>query len=332
MEWVDSCLYLVQANQVVETPKGNYDSTVLVIGSLPDEFAKHFNAVLSFASDAPFGKIHNRIQEIFAEYSMIGQTSVALPEYALQGLSLSRTISCYMTDQSLTHYNLESALHPHGWLSSHHYRCLKLHVDPLNRNEHPLRFISERIVSLFAQDGTFVYEGNVVSFVNLDIFTGDEADFDNVFNQFLQDNSIKAGMSNWFSGFEAFRYYYTQAELALLVGSKIQPTACRHSFQNVVRPMLLDLCTERLPAHLICDPDVITLIKYDQQHGSELCNTLCSLLKNNINYTRTANELFIHRSTLAYRLDRIKQLIQIDYENIPSQWYLLLSFELMGIG
>ena len=43
---------------------------------------------------------------------------------------------------------------------------------------------------------------------------------------------------------------------------------------------------------------------------------------------QTAKTLFIHRSTLFYRLDRIQQLADVDYENERERLYLLLSYHL----
>ena len=66
-------------------------------------------------------------------------------------------------------------------------------------------------------------------------------------------------------------------------------------------------------------PDLETLKKYDHAHQTELYLTLRTFLRNQLNYTKTAADLFIHRSTLLYRLDRIKELIPVeldDYENI----------------
>ncbi len=44
---------------------------------------------------------------------------------------------------------------------------------------------------------------------------------------------------------------------------------------------------------------------------------------------KTSRELFIHRSTLFYRLERIKKLTNIDYEDFISQMYILFSYFLL---
>ncbi len=51
------------------------------------------------------------------------------------------------------------------------------------------------------------------------------------------------------------------------------------------------------------------LIKYDQQHQSNLINTLQTYCKCNSDHQLTTNELHIHHNTLSYRLGRIEEII-----------------------
>ena len=44
------------------------------------------------------------------------------------------------------------------------------------------------------------------------------------------------------------------------------------------------------------------------------------------NVVQTAKTLFIHRSTLFYRLDRIRKLVELDLDKESERFYLQLSF------
>ncbi|MBN2796070.1 MAG: helix-turn-helix domain-containing protein [Clostridia bacterium] len=52
--------------------------------------------------------------------------------------------------------------------------------------------------------------------------------------------------------------------------------------------------------------------------NQELVETTHSFFKNNLNITDTANELFLHRNTLIYRLNKIQQLTQLDIRNFED--------------
>jgi len=72
------------------------------------------------------------------------------------------------------------------------------------------------------------------------------------------------------------------------------------------------------------------LAAYDAAHGTELLETLRCYVENRGSYVRTYERLFIHRSTLQYRLERIAELCGIDFSD-PDAWlHLQLSFALDG--
>lgn len=60
------------------------------------------------------------------------------------------------------------------------------------------------------------------------------------------------------------------------------------------------------------------LLHYKKQQRQELILTLSTYLDRNQNLTKTAQELFIHYKTAAYRIDRISAITGIDFNN-PSE-------------
>ena len=57
------------------------------------------------------------------------------------------------------------------------------------------------------------------------------------------------------------------------------------------------------------------LLEADAASGSCLCDTLACYLDFGENSTKTAQSLFIHRNTLAYRLNKIKELLPGDLKD-----------------
>ena len=65
---------------------------------------------------------------------------------------------------------------------------------------------------------------------------------------------------------------------------------------------------------------------YDAENNTELYHTLEVYLQLERNVVQTAKTLFIHRSTLFYRLDRIRKLVELDLDKESERLYLQLSF------
>ena len=57
---------------------------------------------------------------------------------------------------------------------------------------------------------------------------------------------------------------------------------------------------------------VAPLVRYDDQYRTDLVGTLESYLEQNCNMNATASAIYAHRHTVAYRLDRVKELTGLD--------------------
>ena len=57
---------------------------------------------------------------------------------------------------------------------------------------------------------------------------------------------------------------------------------------------------------------VAPLVSYDDQYATDLTGTLESYLEQNCNMNATAAAIYAHRHTVAYRLDRVKELTSLD--------------------
>jgi DNA-binding PucR family transcriptional regulator len=64
------------------------------------------------------------------------------------------------------------------------------------------------------------------------------------------------------------------------------------------------------------------LLDYDAAHGAELVKTLSTYLECGGNYDETADSLAIHRSTLRYRLQRIREVSGLDLGDVDSRFNL----------
>ncbi|MDQ7030978.1 MAG: helix-turn-helix domain-containing protein [Ardenticatenia bacterium] len=81
-----------------------------------------------------------------------------------------------------------------------------------------------------------------------------------------------------------------------------------------------DLGLYQLFRHLQGHPDVIAfyrrtlgpLVAYDTQHGTNLVKTLDVLLAKGGNVSRAAQELHVHRNSLIYRVERIREICGLD--------------------
>jgi sugar diacid utilization regulator len=60
------------------------------------------------------------------------------------------------------------------------------------------------------------------------------------------------------------------------------------------------------------DDTVAAIVRYDDQYRTDLVGTVESYLENNCNMNATAAAIYAHRHTVAYRLERVKELTGLD--------------------
>jgi sugar diacid utilization regulator len=60
------------------------------------------------------------------------------------------------------------------------------------------------------------------------------------------------------------------------------------------------------------DDTIAPLARYDEQYGSDLVSTLEAWFEHDCSTVATAGAIFVHRHTVAYRLDRVRELSGLD--------------------
>lgn len=82
----------------------------------------------------------------------------------------------------------------------------------------------------------------------------------------------------------------------------------------------------------LCEDTINPLIEFDKNNNSNLIYTLKIYYLSKFNSTDTAKKLFLHRNTLIHRLDKIKELLYIDFtdnDKIFSIYLGICAYEIL---
>lgn len=175
----------------------------------------------------------------------------------------------------------------------------------------------------------FLHQEEVVTLINLSKGGISSSDCLSKLAIITREGLFKTGISNQYNGFSESRYYYLQAGIALNYGLKSDSMLWNYHFEQFALEYISDKLTEELPARQICSSKLLKLRQYDKENNTELYDTLKFYLNNERNTVQTANQLFIHRSTLFYRLNRIKAMLDINLDIPENRLYLQLSCYLL---
>lgn len=76
---------------------------------------------------------------------------------------------------------------------------------------------------------------------------------------------------------------------------------------------------------------LLILKEYDKEKNNELIDTLEMYLACNLNATKTAEELFVHYKTVLYRLNRIKEITNLDIEDRRKMLEIEVGLKILRI-
>jgi PucR family transcriptional regulator, purine catabolism regulatory protein len=103
---------------------------------------------------------------------------------------------------------------------------------------------------------------------------------------------------------------YQEALVALKVGRKLSGPGSLLNFYDVGTYRLIFDIWERDPGQIraLYEDTIEPVDRYDEENGTQLTRTLIVFFKNNENLTQTAAELYAHRHTIRYRLEKIADI------------------------
>lgn len=145
----------------------------------------------------------------------------------------------------------------------------------------------------------------------------------------LKEFELNAGISHIFRDFKKFPLYYRQASIALKYGSKKNTDKLVHGFEEFCLDYMLDCCTEKLPADVLFPPELHKLIEHDRKKHSNYVETLRAYIENDLKPAKAMKALYIQRSTFLYRIDRISEMVGLDFEDEKVKLHFMLAFQLM---
>lgn len=214
-----------------------------------------------------------------------------------------------------------------GWKQSDTFRII--HIKPSNYDIYntTMSYFCSKIMREYNQTYAFIYNDIILVIINIDKISESKKEFFTDFNYFIREGNFRVGFSDYAKGLDNLKEYSLEAEIALEIGLVKNPTIWSHNFSDYIIPYIQYKITQEFSPELLCSPIIKRLQKYDNENQSEYLKTLKLYLDNNMNAIQTAKDLFIHRATIIYRLNRIKEIGKTDLKNKDDLFHLYLSLE-----
>ena len=137
---------------------------------------------------------------------------------------------------------------------------------------------------------------------------------------------LSPGSAQPFSSLLETASHYKQAYRAVEVGKLVFRTAGSYNYTDIMIFFIANTMAEQDDLFEFSHPAVVTLQKYDEVNGTDFLETLEAYLRYPSNPSAAIASLHIHRNTLFYRINRIKEITDTDIddgnERLKLQLYL----------
>lgn len=281
--------------------------------------------------------VDERIRKFRAlDYAILDELGITV-EMALKRRNISpqnhmsiigELFSKILDGESISNETLENQLSYIDFHINDKYICIQVDMDKKEIFYPEIVATSNLLEEKIRTAYTFVRNNNIICMVKVKDLKDCKQHIENQLAPLLLHFNYRAGISDMFSDLKQLPTYYQQTNIALKF-SHLGLKKCVYIFNDYVFEYLLDLCTYEFDAELICPASLKKLLKYDKDNKTDFTSTLRVYLECDCSPSKAMEKLFIHRSTLLYRLSRIDELIGNDFLDVRKKIHFLLSFQIL---
>ena len=147
-------------------------------------------------------------------------------------------------------------------------------------------------------------------------------DLDALIGPFAESLKVSAGISLGFKDLRDARLYLLQADAALRTGFLAQHEGYCVNYEDcALEEMIANSCAGA-PIETLFPYELRLLMEHDENSAVSLVETLRVFLDENMNYSKVAGMLYVHRSTLVDRINKIEKSYGLDLRDPDKRLYL----------
>ena len=213
---------------------------------------------------------------------------------------------------------IDGYLRKHGWRVDDRFYCVLARVDDAS-DASTLPILARRM-RLGPMRGAvvLVHKGEVACVARAEECPYDMDALSKELGSLARRFSAKIGVSCPFHDFRETRRYYDSCRTAIEYGELEDPPRAVSFYDDYAARHLEKVLFGRAVNEVLLDARAVDLKQHDDEQGGDLLRTLLVYLECGQNKTLAAQQLFIHRNTLIYRLGTIERVTGVKLEKLDA--------------
>lgn len=225
---------------------------------------------------------------------------------------------------------LEYRLHQINWKNKGHYLIATLFESKGTFTNTKIQLLSNRIKTFFKNYAWTVYNNQIVI-----LLTGINKDFSFFMENsnlitFLEQNNLKISFSDFYSNLLDTHRYYVQSQFPIRYVKEKQTSDVIFFYENHKLEHVFSILQKETNLSDFYYQKIIDISNYDKTNKTSLLRTLDIYIQHVNNPTVASEKLFIHKNTLFYRINKIKELFSLDLNNGDIRFQIQFTLKLLN--
>ena len=150
-------------------------------------------------------------------------------------------------------------------------------------------------------------------------------------SRLLASGTARVGVSGIFMNPMHIPSYIEEAHRAIAVGRKLDPERMIYPFAEYRLLDLIDSVADKMTLYSYRYPPLMHVIDLDMKKDTDLAWTLYLYLRDPSHPDKVADELFVHKNTLYYRLGKIREIMGRDFKDADTITNITMAFNVLKI-
>ncbi len=194
--------------------------------------------------------------------------------------------------------------------------------------DHKAQVICDQIHRMYMNSRWVIFESKIVFLLSMGKDDEENSAGWSPLREYLSTNKLTAAVSDRFSELFAVRWKFAQCEAAYNLGTQLNPGSELYFYKDFQVHHIGSVVLKEQPASVLFHPGVIAMDKYDRENKTEFVATLKQYFRQINDPGTAAKNLYIHKNTLFYRINKAKELFDLDmndgYERL--RMYITMIF------
>lgn len=246
-----------------------------------------------------------------------------------QGLMHSYFLSDLLDNQVHDSSAIEQRMQNLGWNLTSNLHIMLLTDAARNFFDGKAQLITQQLHHLMPESRWVIYHGQIVFLLSSDspeMFEQNER----LYN-YLKINHLVASVSNRFDNIINIRKYYLQAAKAYTFGHHFHPEGHIHLYTDYMFYHMGEIVSEQYDLKDFYHPGIVAIREYDVAHKTNFLETLTLYLTYIEQPGVIAKQLFIHKNTVFYRINKLKEQFHLNLEDGDERFKIHLTIKLMEL-